>query len=404
MPEFAYKAVTRSGEPVAGTVAARDRDHAFSLVVEKGELPTTIGSATAPKSPRAGGSRFKLQRTSLTDDRAQFTGQLAALIGAGVPLSKALPLARRMTSHPALSAALEESEAGLEGGQALSAALSRHEALFSPLYIGLVRSGESSGQLAEVLTELGRYLVRMNQIARSAVTALIYPIILVIVTVLAVVGLLLFVLPEFEALLEGVPDLAWHTDFLFSLSRGLREHGIIVLIAAAALAGLVGLLWRSDWARGVRRDLTYRLPIAGNLAHLLALSRFSFTLSLCAKGGLPLLSSVALSRDVAGGPYAPALDRIAGELKGGSSLSSAIREEPVFPERIAQTVEVGEALGQLGDIFAYMSERYEAEFDEALKRVLALLEPCLILILGVMVGGVVGSVLVAVFAAQSGVL
>lgn len=407
MPTYAYKAVSRAGDPVTGVLDATSRDDALQKVLEIGYLPQDVRSTEGRKAngsllPKLSGrGRGGNAQTAL----ANVVNHLAALLNAGVPLATGLPLAAETTPREVLRETLNEVQSDLKEGQAFSEALAQHPDTFGPLMTGLVRAGERSGQLGPILGALSDYLNKMVSLRRAIVSAIIYPALLLTVTIIAIVGMLIFVLPEFEPLLATAVETPWHTQALFAVSNALRSSGWVILgIVVVMIAGGAFIL-RTPSAKDFIRNIYPRLPILGGIAVKGELARLMFTLSTCIKGGLPLLEAARLGQGTMSlPPLKSGLEDAAASLHEGGSLSSGLSGNPYFPASMVRAIRVGEESGRLSEVFHYLSAQYSDEVDESVKRALSILEPCLIILLGLIVGGMVASIMSAVFAAQAGVL
>jgi len=398
MPVFRYKAVAPSGEMLEGVLEANVQEAVIERLQAMGYV--TIRAEEA-KSTAAVGEferrrRFVRHRIS-ADQLAMFTRELATLLNAGLALDRALEVLIGIAEDEAVQAMLVRVRDAVRGGATLSAALASQSGIFSRLYLNMIRAGEAGGALGRVLLRLSEHLERADELRATVVSALIYPTILVAVSVISVMSLLIFVVPQFTQLLEeSGKTLPVATQIVVGAGNFLRGYWWAILIAAAGAAYLFRRRLQDPAAR-LRWDAwLLRLPLAGDLIAKVEVARFARTLSTLIGNGVALLPGLSIANETLGNTMlAEALGRVAAELKAGRGLGRPMLQEGLFPRLAVHMVMVGEETGRLEETLLRVAEVYDREVQRALKRVLTLLEPALILGLAVVIAAIILSILLA---------
>jgi general secretion pathway protein F len=395
MTLFSYEAVDRAGASLAGEIEADSAELAVSRLQERGLYPVSV-----EKRSRNAGRTLKLQRAGLTwrKETEFLTAQLATLLDAGLALDDALGALERMQRKPALKRLVQQLLSEVQAGRPLSEALARSEGAFSPFYINMVKAGEASGTLSEALARLAAHLERSREVINGILSALAYPAVLVIVAGASLLVLLTFVVPRFKPLFDDLgATLPWSTTVVISVAEGLQNYWWLGVL------GIVGLPfavrhWLSDPARKARTDeLLLRLPILGTLFRSVETARFSRSIGILLSNGVPLLSALKIVQDSMGNlVMREAVGVIESSLSQGRGLAQPMAASERFPDLAVQLVRVGEESGALGAMLSKIADIYEQDVERGIKRLLTILEPVLILLMGVVVGGIIVSILLAV--------
>jgi general secretion pathway protein F len=396
MPTFVVKAVSRDGETVETLREAPDEAALIRQLQEEGWLPIRVAPATSSwRWLRPGWRRARLKPKELT----LFTRELATLLSAGLPLDRSLKvLLSVFPEGTALNTLTERILEQVKGGAQLSAALEAEGGLFPKLYVSMVRAGEASGALESVLERLADYLERAQALRSSVVSALIYPAILVVVAIASLLALLTFVVPQFEEMFQSAgKELPLPTQIVMAIAAGIRSYGWLALI------GVLGMI-RVVQNQLARPQLRYRfhrwllkLPLVGGLLLKLDVARLAQTLSTLLEAGVPLLSALGIVKDTLGNlVLSEAIAQAGGRIKEGGEMSAALEEAGYFPIMALQMIKLGEETGKLAPMLSKMAEIYEAEVRVTVQRLLTLLEPMLIVGLGVAIAAIIMSILVAV--------
>ena len=395
MPAFAYQAVDVAGKRLRGRAEAATPAALTRSLEERGFLVLEVDPADgAPE----GGFGFGRRREVLEVTRA-----LAALLPAGMPLAQALGAASSVASGDVRDA-VQHVRARVERGDSLSASLAAHPALFSPLYVGLVRAGEKSGDVDASFARLADQLERDEQLRGRILSAAIYPLLLATVGTIAVCVLLMFVLPRFVELLEGSgATLPRSTAFLLAMSGGLNRYWPVLLLLIGGL--VAGGFWASRTPQGQRAwsRLLLTLPLVRTLRRYALAARFARLSGVLLGGGAPLLTALDDTIESIGDPVArDDISRIRGRVREGASLRQAITEGDLFPPLLAQLVSVGEDAGRLREFLLKAAEIFEDRTERSTQRLATLAEPTMIVLFGAIVAFVALSLLQAIYGINAG--
>ncbi|GAB4232832.1 MAG: type II secretion system F family protein [Acidobacteriota bacterium] len=399
MPFFQYKAVAPDGRVVEGTLEAPDRSVAQARLEEQGQLPIKVYS---PDETGILGSEIQLpwkRKRVPRQDLLIFTQELGALLGAGLPLDRSLTILSDLTENAYLREIVRELLREIKGGKSLSEGLALYPQVFPKLYISMVRAGEASGTLEPILQRVAEYLENVEELKSYFVSALIYPAILALVGSGSIIVMVTIVIPKFAAIFEnaGVP-VPLPMQIMLGISAFVTGYWWLLLGGA-----LGSVLWWRRWLQtpaGRRKwDLwILRMPLLGSLFERLEISRFARTLGTLLRSAVPLIQSINIVRDVVGNrALAEALEGVVTGVKKGEGLAAPIRRTELFPAFAVHLLEVGEETGRLDDMLYQIAETYDRELRTSIKRLVALFEPAMILVMGLIIGLMVVSMLYSIF-------
>ena len=393
MPGFVYKAKQDNAQTVSGEVTARDADEAVDLVTQLGLLPVSV-EEKADLMP----GNLRVHRVS-PRLLFSFTRQLVSLLKSGVPLLQALEVLQRQARDTRFALVIHDVAANLRNGRAFSACLQDHPLAFPAIYVTMVRAGEESGRLKELLSSLAAYQRKQEEIAQKVRGALAYPAFMLVVGVATVFFILSFVMPRISVLFQDMNTvLPWPTRMIMALSHGVRTSWpvLVVFVLFGALA------WRfMAQAPGLQRRVRsffMGLPVIRGFAVKTDMERFARTLALLLDSGIPILK--ALETAVPTLDHEPLRLELAAcqqRVAGGASFGECLRESAHIPDIVAQLIVVGEESGELPGALRDIADTYEQEIAEATKTATTLLEPLLILVVGLVVGFIVFAMLMPVF-------
>jgi len=398
VPKYFYKAVKLDGEAVEGELEAADEAALISALQAQGLLPLETRSA--------GGLRARLGRTRRRrlnqKEIGILTRELATLIEAGLTLDRSLQVLIELTPEGHLVRVLSDLQDRVRGGATFSSALEAQEGQFPRLYINMVKAGEAGGALDQVLDRLADYLERTAELRQTVTSALVYPSILLFVAFTSVILLLVFVVPQFTALFEDMgAALPLSTRIVVGAGDLFRNYWWAML-AAVALIALVLERWMQD--EQVRDRLDHRilgLPLFGDLIWKMETARLAHTLATLLKNGLPLLSALTLAKEVVSNrKISHLLDEAGEDLKHGRGLAGPLVRLKALPDLALQMIRVGEESGALDAMLAKVANIYDRETRNSVQSMLTLLEPVLIIGLGVVVAGIIISILMAILGAN----
>ena len=405
MPEFAWRAADTAGRVTEGRLEAANEGLAAKSLRERGLVPERIAEAAVDSVPvAAAGPALRLfarredgAAANATDVLA-VTSELAVMLRAGLTLATGLRVLIDMSHKPAVSRLLTQVLDDVKGGAPLSRALARERGLFGDFYLNMVRSGEASGQLANVLTRLVEHMERLRALRESVVSAMIYPAILLGVAVVSLVAMLGFVVPQFEKLFTDLGDgLPMATRIVMRAGQLFREWGLVggILLAVALWWG-----WRqasTERGRQWWQSRVLRVPLLGPLATKFQLHLFARTLGTLLGNGVPVLTALQIATDtMSNAPLQKALAPVTPAVKEGGRLADAIAAARVFEPLAVNLVRVGEETGRLGPMMLELANILDREVEKGVRRLLTLLEPLLIIVLGLLIAAIIVSILLGI--------
>ena len=381
MPQFSYKAIAQDGKARNGIIDADGLELASRQLRAQGLtlLKLEAGSSAAGLA----GDKVSGKPPS-RQDILSMTSELAVLLRAGLPLDRALKVLIDMAAQPQMSQLLNELLRAVKGGKPLSQAMQSYQQVFGTFYLSMVRAGEASGQLAQVLNRLVEYLQTAKENRDTVISALIYPAILAVVMVLSIVVMLGFVVPQFETLFEDMGDaLPMITQIVISSADFIKSYGLIVLVLFAAGAAY-WRKWSSTEAGKIslhRRIL--KLPLAGGIIFEFEVSKFARTVGTLIGNGVSLLKAISIAiGTVDNKVIKEALEVLPPAVKAGKRMSVALEETRMFTPMVIQMIRVGEESGSLDEMMLELATVFDSHVQSGVKRGLALLEPVLILGMG----------------------
>jgi len=398
MPAFAYQAVDPAGKRVRGRAEAASPELLLRSLSDRGVVVLKV----IPVEPSAGNPTLAL-RWGTRQAVLEATRALAALLPAGMPLARALGVAATLTSGP-VATALEGVRQRVERGESVATALAAHPDLFSPLYVGVVRAGEKSGDLDSAFQRLATQLERDAQLKSRLLSASIYPMLLATVGGIAVLVLVLVVLPRFAELLQNAgARLPRSTAIVLGLSTLLSRFWLLVLAGIVAVVlGLIAYVRTADGRRSAAR-LVLGIPVVRTLRRHALGARFARLVGILLGGGAPLLAALEDAQESLADPLArDEAGRIRLRVREGAALHQAIAEGALFPPLLTQVVAVGEEAARLEEFLLKAADILEEKTERVLQRLVTLLEPALIVLFGGMVGFVALSLFQAIYGINAG--
>ncbi|MEE8584454.1 MAG: type II secretion system F family protein, partial [Acidobacteriota bacterium] len=384
MPLFEYKAVSPEGKVVEGSLQAPSKKEVLSRLKEQGQMPIRVGSGAGGLLSRDFQLPWKRKRVP-RKDLMVFTQQLSTLVKAGLPLDRSLSILADLTDNEFLSDIIRETLRQLKEGKSLSEGLSAYPQAFPKIYVNLVKAGESGGVLDQILERLVEYLENAEELKEYLVSALIYPIILTFVSLASIAVMITFVIPKFADIFEGSgAPIPLPMRIMLGASGFVTGYWWLI----ALVLGLSYLLfWR--WRKSPSGRLTWdrnllRAPLLGNMLLKLEVSRFSRTLGTLLHSAVPLIQSINIVKEVVSNQHiAVALEPIKAGVKKGEGLARPFRESKVFPSFAVHLLAVGEETGRLDTMLLQIADAYDRETKTSAKRLLAFVEPAIILFMGI---------------------
>lgn len=396
---FHYEGINKSGEKMVGDIQARSLAIAKADLRKQGIITNKVVKKRKPF--------FDKKNKKITPgDITVFSRQLATMIEAGIPLVQSFDIVSKGQSNKRLKDLIEAVKHDVETGLTLAEALIKHPAYFNELFCNLVDAGEKSGSLDVMLDKVATYKEKIETIKKKIKKALTYPIAIMVVAFIVTAGLLIFVVPQFEALFKGFgADLPAMTKAVVNMSEFMQSYWYIIFgaLGGALYAFIYAKNHSLDFAQSVDRVLL-KLPVVGPILEKAAIARFSRTLSITFAAGLPLVEAL---RSVAGATgniiYSKATDKIREEVSTGQQMNTAMENTHLFPNMVIQMVAIGEESGALEKMLSKVADFFEEDVDNAVDALSSLLEPIIMSILGILVGGLVVAMYLPIFKLGSAV-
>jgi type IV pilus assembly protein PilC len=400
MPIFAYSGRTRSGEIVSGERLADTMDAAVSALRREQILVTKITPVKA--KAQAAEKKEKLGRTGkavAAKNLAVFTRQFSVMIDAGLPLVQCLDILGTQEEDRNFAAVILQTRTDVESGAALADAMRRHPKTFDALFTNMVAAGEAGGILDTILKRLATYIEKAVKLTSQVKSAMIYPVAVIIIAGLVVGVILWKVIPTFAQLFAGLgAELPAPTRFVIFLSNQIVSYGWTLFVAGPLGAFLFKRYYDTDGGRHAVDRLMLRLPVLGDILRKIAVARFCRTLATLISSGVPILDGLEITAKTSGNAIIEdAIMATRKSIERGETISAPLKETNVFPAMVTQMIGVGEATGALDTMLAKIADFYEDEVDTAVAGLLTLLEPVMIAVLGVIVGGIVIAMYLPIF-------
>lgn len=403
MAQFRYRALDAAGESVTGHLEVAGQDEAVSQLQDRGllVLQVTPAQGNASQGWRVWFNRDPLSGAGL----AQFTQQLATLLGAGQPLDRALNILLSQPTEDKSRRLIERIRERVKGGKPLSAALSEEGGQFSQLYISMVRAGEAGGSLEETLAQLAQYLERSQALRGEVINALIYPAFLVVGVLGSLALLMAYVVPQFVPIFAdlGVP-VPFMTQSVLWMGQFLSQYGLLLLAVLVALIWFTGARLR-DPERRIRWDRRMlSIRMMGPLVQRLETARLARTLGTLLTNGVPLLTALSIGRQVCSNhALQGAVSQAADQVKDGGSLAAALSTSKLLPQLSLQMIQVGEESGQLDTMLIKVADVFDAEAKRGIDRLLAALVPSLTIVMAVLVAFIMLAIMLPLMSLTSNI-
>ncbi len=403
MAAFKYFAKTLEGKTVTGSIQASTADAAISQLRTQNLAVVSIGE----NKPSAfmGAFMGKGKGRVKNEDVVLFTRQLATMVSAGIPLLESLEVLREQSTNPAFKAVLDETVDSVRSGVDLSEAMGQHTRAFPKIYVNMIRAGEASGQLDEILDRLADYQEEAAALKREIKGAMTYPVVSLCMIIGITIFLLVFIIPKFKPIFEalgGINELPAPTRILLGLSEFLQTYilwiGLGVVFFAVALVSYI----RTERGQKQFDWVTLQVPVFGPLFQKVAISRFARTFATLIESGVPILGALEIVSQTAGNKVIEiAVNKARESIRHGESLAKPLGESPVFPPMVVKMIAIGEKSGALETLLKKVSMFYDRQVRASVEGLTALIEPLMIGIMGALVGGIVLAVFLPILKLQS---
>lgn len=412
MPTYVYEALNSAGKPQKGTIEASSSEDAIQRIKGQGFFPTSVreqkvkGEAKGGPAPTAAKKRKKKVNLNIaiggvsTKKLTNFTRQLSTLQDAGLPLLRSIQILEAQQRPGLIKSILSQVSEDVEAGSTLSDSMAKHPKAFNRLYCKMINAGEIGGVLDVILQRLATLLEKGQRLRRRIIGAMIYPATVITIAVAIVTGIMYFVIPKFQEIFNDFEvELPGLTIFLMNASAWVAGNahpdqaipGVVWVVASPIVIVLLFKLIRMTGpGRAVTDIIRIRVPVLGPLLRKSAIARFTRTLGTLISAGVPILEAIMITRDTSGNyVFERALTKVHDSIREGESFSGPLREAKVCDAIVVNMIDVGEETGDMDTMLMKIADNYDEEVDVAVQGLVSLLEPLLVVFLGVIVGGIV---------------
>jgi type IV pilus assembly protein PilC len=397
MPKFSWSGRTRDGKTVKGMMEATSEGAASALLRRQGIMPTRLRQ-------RSGGFNFELKIPGLepkvtTKDLVVFTRQFATMIDAGLPLVQCLDILSSQQENKTFKKGLLQIKDDVESGSTFADALGKHPRIFNELYVNLVAAGEVGGILDTILSRLAAYIEKALKLKKQVKSAMTYPTTIISIAFVVIAVILVFVIPAFEKMFADFGGaLPMPTQVVINLSNFIQDY--IIVIIAAIFGTIIGAkkIYSTQKGREKIDDWALKAPVVGILIRKVSVAKFARTMSTMISSGVPILDGLDIVQKTAGNrTIEKAIANVRESISEGKTIAEPLKASGVFPSMVCQMIEVGEQAGALDAMLSKIADFYDDEVDDAVGNLTAMMEPLLMLFLGVTVGGLVIAMYLPIF-------
>jgi type IV pilus assembly protein PilC len=405
MSNYSYVAVDPTGMERRGTLEVGDQSEALQRIKEMGLFPTKVlvnrgRVRPLPRRPRKRAERSvlnlsipgfggRVKPAILTT----FTRQLATLVEAGMPLLRGLRILEEQERNPVMKDVIGELCDAIEGGDSFTEALKARPRVFNPLYVNMVRAGEIGGALDETLNRLAEFMEKARRIKGKVKAAMFYPCAVMLVAVGILAILMIFVVPKFRLVFDGLLNgrpLPAFSVFIFGISEAVKNHALTCLVGVGVVGVWFWLFLQTKWGRLLFDKFKLVMPLLGPVFQKAAISRFARTLGTLVGSGVPILQALTIVKETAGNQIVGrVIWKVHEHVKEGDAIAPTLKSSGIFPVMVAGMVDVGEQTGALPEMLMKIADNYDEEIDNATSAMTSLLEPIMIVFLAVIVGCIV---------------
>ncbi|AQR96897.1 type II secretion system F family protein [Clostridium saccharoperbutylacetonicum] len=394
MGKFKYRVMNSEGEKIEGQYEANSKDEVIAFISSNGYYPLMVEEVV-----QSANIELKLSKKVKLKDLSVFCRQFYTMLNAGVPILTCLDILANQIENQKLREATKAVNEEVEKGGVLSEAMRKHKEVFPELLVSLVASGEASGSLEAIMLRMSTHYEKENKINNKVSSALIYPIVLGFVSIAAVAFILVYVMPTFiDIFKQSGTALPWSTQLIMWISEGIQNYWFIIIAVIFIISFLLNIFRKTDEGILFFSKLRLKLPILKKLNQMLIVSRFTRTLSTLMASGLSLVEALNIVSAVTGNKVAEkALLKIRDNVMRGESLYSSMVESNMFPPMLYSMIKIGEETGSLDDILNKTADFYDDELEAIIQASVAMFEPLLIVIMGILIGFMITSIMIPMF-------
>lgn len=394
MPVYKYKAISENGKSVEGIIDADSPRSAIDKLKRQSVYLSSLEEVREAK-----GFRFNFLRRISTAELSVTTRQFSTLISAGLPLEASLAALAEQAEDARLSQVLAEVRERVSGGSSLANALSEHPSVFSDMYVNIVRAGEASGNLDVVLLRLADFMEKQSALLSKVRSALVYPLFMMFVGSGVLFFMMTYVIPKITKIFEeSRRALPFITVMLIEFSKFLSNYFVLLIIALAVLLFALYRYRKTPRGKEFFDRLLLKIPTLGRISRIVIISRFARTLSTLLSSGIPLLDALEIVEPVVGNTvYRKAIGEVREKVREGTSFGGPLKETGIFPPLVTRMIAVGEHTGELEEMLSKIADTYDLQVETTISTLTSLIEPVMILVLGVIIGFIVFAILLPIF-------
>ncbi|MBI3324214.1 MAG: type II secretion system F family protein [Candidatus Omnitrophica bacterium] len=405
MPSFFYTARDHNGTLQSGHLEAVDEDEVLSVLQNRGLIVTALSRKESRALPSGKPlSSRRLHGRATSDDKVLFCEQLATLLDAGIPLTKSLQVISAQVESRLLLKAVDQMRQDIEAGRTFHDALAKHPKIFSSFWANIVETGEASGHLAQSLKQLAGYLESSRHLQQQAVTAMTYPLVLMVASASALTFFMLKIIPIFSNIFKNMHvQLPLLTQIVIGLSYLTQHYFLVIVGALVGLGWVSGKLIRTEQGRWVADHAVLKIPVVNMLLVNLQLAQFSRGVATLLESGVPILFTLEImERTASNKVYGKAIGEVKGFVREGKTMAEPLERSGLFPAMIVQMVQVGEEIGELGKMMDRVAKYYEGRVEMFIERMTSLFEPIAIAVMAAVIGVLVIAMFLPIFSLAGG--
>ncbi len=398
MAAFTYNGINKQGQSVQGEVIADSTAQAIDRLRENGVIVTEMKEKAAKKKSSGGGKKITVE------DIAIVCKQLAVMLSAGVPITRALTTLSKQCANPKLGNIMEEIAKSVEGGMPLSDAFAQYPKVFSPLFIAMVASGEAGGIMEQALVSLGEMLQKEKNLQQNIKSAYSYPRSVGLLSIVLLIAMLWFMVPIFKKMMTSSTEITGISKFIFDASDSLREDTHIWILVAGAIIGAVMLFAKSPIAHKIWEDNKLTMPMLGDFMTKMVVARFCRTFATLLAGGVTAVEALKSAGPTSGSEkLEKAVNEAIEDIEEGKSISDSLDKSGIFPPMLTGMVAIGEESGALPELLDKVAEFFEEDVENTSRNLRAIIEPIALIFVGVVVGGMLIALYVPMLTASTSI-
>jgi general secretion pathway protein F len=403
MPLYEYRGTGPGGKSVRGTIDA-DNDRTARVKLKKDGIFLQSLRNKQKSIKKANSSNSSLQKQVSVEDMALLTRQLATLLKANIPLVECLTGVSEQAENPQLKAVMTDIRDQVNEGSSFHKALSKYPKVFNNIYISMAEAGEASGTLDVILLRLAEFTESQNELRQKVTSSMMYPVLMMVFTLAVLLVLFIFLIPKITAIFDQFPELVlpWYSKMIIDLSDFLIEYWLFLMIAVGAVI-LSFIRWKSTPNGAAQWDtMLLKMPVIGKMTRMIAVSRFTRTLSTLLVGGVPMLQSLDIVKNVVNNfVLQKALIAARDNISEGENISGPLKKSGEFPPLVIHMINIGEKTGELEVMLTQVSDAYDFQVKNSVEGLTSILQPVMIVFMGIVVGIIVLAIMVPIFQLQN---